>query len=308
MKLSVILPCYNAASTIAVQIEALARQKWAGAWEVIVVNNGSTDSSMAIVESYRDRLPGLQIVQAYDPSCPRLGVPHSYNVGMKAATGDGFLFCEADDEVGDGWLAAMAEALTQNDFVACQMDYQKLNEPWRLEGFGRGFQTDGLSELDFPPHLPFANACSFGMKRTVYETVGEMNTVLPCSFEADFCWRAYSLGVYLQFAPAVVLHYRLRHTFGGMYHQARGYGKDLVFLRKYYRNKFGRLAFIRNLLSTTLDFPKGVWLFLLMVAKRPKAKGQFGMWLWFLGLQVGMLQGILQKLPTMPRTAPTFSP
>ena len=64
MKLSVILPCINGAETIAVQLEALTRQSWAGEWEVIVVNNGSTDNSMEIVERYRDRLQNLQIVNA----------------------------------------------------------------------------------------------------------------------------------------------------------------------------------------------------------------------------------------------------
>jgi glycosyltransferase involved in cell wall biosynthesis len=307
MKLSVILPCYNAASTISIQLEALTRQQWSGWWEVIVVNNGSTDDSMAIVESYRDRLPSLHIVNAYDPSRPRLGVPHSYNTGIKAAIGDAFLFCEADDEVGAGWLGAMAEALTEHDFVACQMDYQKLNQPWRLEGFGQGFQTDSLCHLDFPPGLPFASACSFGMKRSVFETVGEMNTILPCSFEADFCWRAQSLGIQLQFVPNAVLHYRLRHTFQGMYSQAKGYGKDLILLRKYYGNAFGRLAPLHKLLEIVVDVPKGLWLLLLMIANMPKAKGHFSMWFWILGLQVGMLQGSLQKLPQMPRAAPTFS-
>ncbi|MCY7394267.1 MAG: glycosyltransferase, partial [Leptolyngbyaceae cyanobacterium CAN_BIN12] len=74
MKLSVILPCFNGAETIAVQLEALTRQSWAGEWEVIVVNNGSTDNSMEIVKRYRDRLQNLQIVNAYQPPEPRRGV------------------------------------------------------------------------------------------------------------------------------------------------------------------------------------------------------------------------------------------
>jgi glycosyltransferase involved in cell wall biosynthesis len=307
MQLSIILPCYNASKTIAVQLEALAVQEWAGVWEVVVVNNGSTDDSMAIVERYRDRLPSVQIINAYDPSQGHLGVPHSYNVGLKAAKGDAFLFCEADDKVGVGWLAAMADALTQHEFVACRMDYQLLNEPWRLEGFGQGFQSSELCQLDFPPNLPFASGCSFGMRRSVYEKVGEMNTVLGGSFEADFCWRAQHQGIQLQFVPQAVLHYRLRHTLKSMYLQAKGYGKDLIFLRKYYRNTFGKADSIRRIVHILLDYPKGVWLFVLMMLNVPKAKGHFSMWFWFLGLQVGMLQGSLQPLPDMPSTAPTFS-
>lgn len=119
MKLSVILPCFNGADTIAVQLEALANQQWSEPWEVIVSNNGSTDESMAIVERYRNRLPNLLIVDAHAPPEPRRGVTHSYNTDIKAATGDAFVFCEADDEVAPGWLTAMGEALKHYDFVAC---------------------------------------------------------------------------------------------------------------------------------------------------------------------------------------------
>ena len=92
MKLSVILPCFNGAQTIAVQLDALTCQAWPGGWELIVVNNGSTDSSMEIVEAYRSRLLELQIVQAHVPDTVRLGVPHSYNTGINAATGEAFVF------------------------------------------------------------------------------------------------------------------------------------------------------------------------------------------------------------------------
>jgi len=62
MKLSVILPCFNGVKTIAVQLEALAR-RWSEPWELVVINNGSTNDSMQIVENYRDRLPNLPLVR-----------------------------------------------------------------------------------------------------------------------------------------------------------------------------------------------------------------------------------------------------
>ncbi|MBF2059991.1 glycosyltransferase family 2 protein, partial [Fischerella thermalis] len=43
MKVSVIIPCLNAAETIGVQLEALANQQWSQPWEVIIADNGSTD-------------------------------------------------------------------------------------------------------------------------------------------------------------------------------------------------------------------------------------------------------------------------
>ncbi|HEY4573152.1 MAG TPA: glycosyltransferase family A protein, partial [Thermoanaerobaculia bacterium] len=103
MKLSVVIPCLNAAATLGVQLAALTRQSWPGGWEVIVADNGSTDGSREIVESYRGRLPGLALVDASD----RRGQAHARNLGAAAATGDALLFCDADDEVAPGWMEAL---------------------------------------------------------------------------------------------------------------------------------------------------------------------------------------------------------
>src|SRR6266545_10527 len=108
MKLSVVVPCFNSAKTIAIQLEALANQTWSEPWEVIVADNGSTDSSVAIAESYKKRLPHLRIVDASD----RRGAGHARNVGAAAAAGDLLAFCDADDEVAPGWLSAMGQALS----------------------------------------------------------------------------------------------------------------------------------------------------------------------------------------------------
>ena len=153
LKLSVILPCFNGAATLAVQLEALTLQDWPGGWELVVVNNGSTDDSMAIAEAYRARLPMLKIVEAHVPGTPRPGVPHSYNTGIRAATGDAFVFCEADDEVAPSWLAAMGRALTAHDFVLAQLDHRKLNADWLHPPHGEGYQSAGLFRMPVAPHF-----------------------------------------------------------------------------------------------------------------------------------------------------------
>ena len=123
MKLSVIIPCLNAAGTIGAQLDALAVQQWDQPWEVIVADNGSTDRSLAIVERYRYKLPNLRVVDA----SARRGQPCALNTGAMAAKGDALAFCDADDEVAPGWLPAMGKALSKYDFVACRVDFKKLN-------------------------------------------------------------------------------------------------------------------------------------------------------------------------------------
>src|ERR671919_3057602 len=62
MKLSVVIPCLNAAETIGVQLDALRRQKWSERWEVIIADNGSTDATVSVIEANANGLPNLQII------------------------------------------------------------------------------------------------------------------------------------------------------------------------------------------------------------------------------------------------------
>jgi GT2 family glycosyltransferase len=297
MKLSVILPCYNGADTVAVQLEALANQQWSGPWELIFVNNGSTDQSVEIVERYRNRFPELRIVDAYTPPGPRLGVPHSYNVGVKAATGDAFVFCEADDEVGYGWLTAMGQALLEHEFIAARIDYCKLNQPWLWAMDEEVYhQETDLAPCPVPPHLPYARGCTFGMRRSVFETVGELDTDFPCSVDTEYCWRAHQAGIPIHFVPEAVIHYRLRHNFKAMYKQGRTWGKDFTRLSKRYQNKshLGEFAALRLLLRIPKSLLKGAWLYLRLAMKAPGSRARYARWIWMFGYGVGELQGILE--------------
>ena len=54
---SVVVVMRNAAATIGEQLEALSRQDYAGPWEVVLADNGSTDDSVAVARQWEDRLP-----------------------------------------------------------------------------------------------------------------------------------------------------------------------------------------------------------------------------------------------------------
>jgi GT2 family glycosyltransferase len=200
---SVIIPCRNMGATIGSQLEALAQQSWSQPWEIIVSDNGSKDDSVRVVERFAARLPQLRLVDSSD----RPGAAHARNVGVRAAAGPALAFCDADDEVGAGWLAAMGTALARHEFVACRLDTRKLNRAWV-----RHPQEYGLQELSYPPYLPVAGGCSVAVKRVVHEEVGgfdESARVAPLE-DTDYCIRVQLQGVPLVFAADAVVHYRYR--------------------------------------------------------------------------------------------------
>ncbi|HEY2642401.1 MAG TPA: glycosyltransferase family A protein, partial [Galbitalea sp.] len=95
------------------QLEALAAQEFAGSWEVVVADNGSTDDTVARALEHAASLPDLRVVDASQ----HRGASHARNVGAGAAKAPFLIFLDADDAAQPGWLPAMAEAARSADLI-----------------------------------------------------------------------------------------------------------------------------------------------------------------------------------------------
>ncbi len=279
LKLSVIMPCLNAAATIGVQLEALAGQVWEGDWEVVVADNGSTDCSREIVESYRGRLPGLKLVDASD----RRGQAHARNAGAAAAGGDAFLFCDADDEVAPGWLAALGRALAAHEFVACRYDNEKLNPAW-VQSTHLNPQRDGLTAYDYPPFLPHAGGGGLGVRRAVHEAVGGFDESLPALEDTDYCWRIQLAGHEFHFAPDAVVNIRHRHDPRNIFRQGVSYGRHNVLIYSRYRSRgMPRLGVLPGVLRWGMLLLRTP---VMLLTREGRSR-----WLWQMGWRLGRVQG-----------------
>ena len=214
IKLSVIIPCFNAAATIGEQLDALAEQDWTEPWELIIADNGSTDGTLRVVEPYRERIRHLRVVDA--PG--RKGAEHARNEGVKVARGSLLAFCDADDVVAPDWVGAVARALEQHDLVACRLDGARLNDPAVLE-IRPCPQQDGLMRFKYSDFLPFASTCGLGVRRSAFEQLDGFDETLFLGGDIDFCWRAQLQGFNLQFVPEALVHYRMRSDLRGIYQQ-----------------------------------------------------------------------------------------
>ena len=227
--LSVVVPCFNAEATLGEQLEALAvaGARWPGEWEVIVADNGSTDGSRRVAESFAGRLP-LRIVDAGGSAGPG----HARNAGAAAAEGDLLLFCDADDRVDPGWIAALAAALDEHDLVASRYETALLNPGWAAR---RHPQETGLNPYTYPPYLPHAGGGGLGVRREVHEEVGGFDPSLPALEDTDYCWRIQRSGHTMGWAGGAVVHVRLRHDLTGTFRQSYHYGRYNVFIYRKYR-------------------------------------------------------------------------
>ena len=285
MRLSVIIPCFNAASTIATQLEALANQQWSEPWEVIISDNGSTDGLRDVVKTYEGRLPGLRVVDA----SARRGRGYARNVAVHVARGESLAFCDADDEVAPGWLSVMGEAVSTYDFVACRIDVYKLSPLW-VANLRNHAQASGLQTRGAPPALSHAGGGTIAVKRRLHDEVGGFDEAFVRHQDTDYCWKIQLTGTQLHFVPDTVVHVRQRETLMENCRQAFGWGEYRVLLYKKYRH---------------LGMPKCTWkdgitawanLTRRFIRTVPSIRSRRDLlpWCWAFGERLGQLKGSIK--------------
>lgn len=220
---SVVIPAFDAAGVIGGQLRALRDQVAAPAFEIVVADNGSTDDLSRVVDAWQTDLPALRVVDASRAK----GVSVARNVGIEAAATDRILICDADDEVSQGWVAAMASALDSSPLVSGPV------ETARLSGGSAGWvpietRTSGLFEV-WGVHYGIGG--SLGLRRAVWEEVGGFDEDFPAGAEEiDFAWRAAKLGHQFAYVPDALLHYRIRTDLRGVLRQQYNSGRGTTTL------------------------------------------------------------------------------
>jgi len=279
MTISVVIPCRNSADQLPLQLEALTHEKWRGRWEVVVADNGSTDGTGRVAEQFKDRLPRLFVVDA----SARRGAACARNVGARSASGEAFVFLDADDEIAAGYLAAMADALAHYDFVAAYRDSESLNTGWvrlsRQTHPYEGFR----SYYDFLPH---AGGYRIGVRRSIFESAGGFDECLLGGEDVDFCWRVQLAGTPLHLVPEATVRYRFRQSLPRIYEQARLSGRGDALLYRRYR-ACGMPA--RSIGDGLRDWRRLIWRL-----PRIRGKGNWARWVRRLGQCVGRLEGSLR--------------
>jgi GT2 family glycosyltransferase len=216
----------NGAATIAEQLAALAEQDYADPWEVVVVDNGSTDSTRTVVGQWRERLPDLRIVSAAD----RTGLAYARNVGVAAAAGAVLAFCDADDVAERCWLSELLVGVRGADIVGGRLELERLNS--ELVRTWRGLPERDLRHPVALDYLPYAVGANFAVRREAFERVGGCDEAFTiCGDDVDLSWRVQRSGGRLHFREEAVMHYRLRRDLIGLMRQRYRYGRAEGLLR-----------------------------------------------------------------------------
>jgi glycosyltransferase involved in cell wall biosynthesis len=215
-EITVIIPAYNAASTIDQQLDALARQDVPFAWELLVCDNGSSDDTRARAEGWLDRIPGTRVIDA----SRRRGVAAARNIGAEHAQAPLIVFCDADDVVGDVWLLRMYGALQNSTAVAGSAELGLLNHP---SGSSVSWHPGDVITEPYWPEFPAAAGRNIGVHAAAFHQIGGFDEELIAGEDIDFCWAIQSAGGTLTWCMDAVVHVRKRVGLRQISRQAYGY-------------------------------------------------------------------------------------
>jgi glycosyltransferase involved in cell wall biosynthesis len=243
---SVVIVSRNGGRTLGDALASLADQRFDGAWEIVLADNGSTDDTRTVFERFRARRPDLA-ARAVDASGPA-SAAHARNVGVRVARGDRILFLDDDDAASPGWLAAMARALDRGPFVSSRWECRKLNDPDVYEA-RREEAERPFPRLPFPPHCRLVPTGAMGMRRAVFDAVGGFDVRCVRLADLDFCVRAARCGHQAVEAPGAVYHYRFRPSPADAYAQFRAYGlawKELLLRNGFAARRFSAAGWLAH--------------------------------------------------------------
>lgn len=115
--ISIIVPIYNAEQYLHRCIDSILAQSYTD-FELLLIDDGSTDGSGAICDEYAAQDTRVRVFHKENG-----GVSSARNLGLDNAQGEYITFCDADDYVGEDWLAAYNEAIASNVDMAIQGYY-----------------------------------------------------------------------------------------------------------------------------------------------------------------------------------------
>jgi len=233
-RVSVVVPVFQGERVIGDCLVSVLGQTFPhDQYEIVVVNNGSTDRTGALVEGFP-----VRVVEE-----PRLGVAFARNRGVEAARGELVAFTDADCLAEPTWLAALVahfDAHVQLAGVGGHLPGYDPRTPVQYYIPDRRLLSQERAlggERGYAPFLITANALL--VRRLIVEVGGFDTAFATNSEDADLCWRIGDLGYGFGFAPEAVVWHRHRGTLRALCRWMFRYGRESAYLLKKHRHRCG---------------------------------------------------------------------
>lgn len=284
-RISVVICTYNGSATLRECLEGVLTLHYPD-YEVIVVSDGSTDSSTQIAGEYE----GVRVIET-----PNRGLSSARNTGMVAAGGEIVAYIDDDAIPDPDWLTHVAATFGSGPYAA-------VGGPSVLPG-GSGAVAQCVANAPGGPthvlvsdreaeHVP---GCNMAIRKGDLEALGGFDPQFRAAGDdVDICWRLLDSGHRIAFSPGAVVWHHRRRSVRAYLQQQRGYGRAEALLERKHPEKYsaaGHVDWAGRLYGNGAAQHRGGW----------RWRVYYGGWgTAFYQSLYGPRSGLLESLPLMP--------
>jgi GT2 family glycosyltransferase len=247
-KVSVVVCAYNAERTMAPCLASLENLNYPN-YEVIIVNDGSTDRTREISE----RFEYVRLINQENK-----GLSAARNVGIEAATGEIVAFTDSDCVADPDWLTYLVATFIRSGRAAVGGPNFPPPEDTLVPSavaVSPGGPTHVLLNDEVAEHIP---GCNMAFRKEALEEISGFDPVFRAAGDdVDLCWRLQNQGYQIGFSPAAVVWHFRRNTVKAYLNQQRGYGKaeaQLYFKHPYRFNLLGQSRWLGRIYGDLSSF------------------------------------------------------
>jgi glycosyltransferase involved in cell wall biosynthesis len=205
--ISIIVPYKNAAKNLKECVDSLLNQDFCkDNYEIIMVDNNSSDNGPDILKSYGQRIVLLQEKDGKG-SCP------ARNTGISEAKAEILAFTDSDCVAEKNWISKIYEAFTPNIQVVAGEIYAYRPQT-AVEKY---YEKHMLQKTNLSYKSPYAVTANLAIKKSLFEKVGTFSTERPQTGDVEFSFRITSKGYNINYAKDAVVYHKNIATLRGLF-------------------------------------------------------------------------------------------
>ena len=236
-RLSAIVPVYNDKDGLQHTIQSLVNQNIAREhYEIIIVDNGSTDDTLYLAEKYRKIHPALINTAVEDK------IPGSYaarNKGISLARGRVICFLDSDMTVERDYLGQILDYFDRYrvDYLGCQVCIYSHKDTLSAKfNIANDFHIKSYLENNH-----FVPTCCLTVRKDAIEKVGCFDSRLESGGDLEFGERIYEAGLKQAYNGNIVVYHPARWQYTSLVKKGRRVARGIAQLSIFYPNRYGSL-------------------------------------------------------------------